>query len=205
MIVGTHALLEDPVNFWKLGVAIIDEQHRFGVQQRGRLRGKGRNPHVLIMTATPIPRTLALTVYGDLDISVMRDMPPGRRAILTAVKPESRRPEVYALVKEQLAVLEERARGFADLERALQDTLVTGQRMSEELKATARREAQLIVDEAQLRSEKVLDAARAEEARIRADMHSLKLLHRQLAESVKVAVERYLRLADADLGEAGTE
>jgi len=110
-----------------------------------------------------------------------------------------------ALLKEQLAVLEERARGFADLERALQDTLVTGQRMSEELKATARREAQLIVDEAQLRSEKVLDEARAEEARIRADMHSLKRLHRQLAESVKVAVERYLRLADADLGEAGTE
>jgi cell division initiation protein len=110
-----------------------------------------------------------------------------------------------ALLKEQLAILEERARGFADLERTLQDTLVTGQRMTEELKANARREAQLIVDEAQLRSEKLLDGARTEEARLRAEMQSLKRLHRQLAESVKVAAERYVRLADGDLGETATE
>jgi cell division initiation protein len=110
-----------------------------------------------------------------------------------------------ALLKEQLAILEERARGFADLERTLQDTLVTGQRMTEDLKANARREAQLIVDEAQLRSEKLLDEARIEEARLRAEMQALKRLHRQLAESVKVAAERYMRLADGDLGDTATE
>ena len=86
----------------RLGLAIIDEQHRFGVVQRATLRAKGLMPDVLVMTATPIPRTLALTVYGDLDVSVIRDMPPGRRAILTTVKPESRREDVYELVRTQL-------------------------------------------------------------------------------------------------------
>ena len=79
-IVGTHALVQGTVNFRSLGLAIIDEQHRFGVVQRATLRAKGLMPDVLVMTATPIPRTLALTVYGDLDVSVIRDMPPGRRA-----------------------------------------------------------------------------------------------------------------------------
>jgi ATP-dependent DNA helicase RecG len=102
LIVGTHALVQGTVNFRALGLAIIDEQHRFGVVQRATLRAKGLLPDVLVMTATPIPRTLALTVYGDLDISVMHDMPPGRRAILTGVKPESRRAEVYKLVKAEL-------------------------------------------------------------------------------------------------------
>jgi ATP-dependent DNA helicase RecG len=81
---------------------VIDEQHRFGVVQRASLRSKGLRPDVLVMTATPIPRTLALTVYGDLDVSVMRDMPPGRLAIATTVKPESRREEIYQVVKGQL-------------------------------------------------------------------------------------------------------
>jgi len=102
LIVGTHALVQGKVNFHSLGLAIIDEQHRFGVVQRATLRAKGLMPDVLVMTATPIPRTLALTVYGDLDVSVIRDMPPGRRAILTTVKPESRRDDVYALVRGQL-------------------------------------------------------------------------------------------------------
>ena len=102
LVVGTHALVQGTVNFHSLGLAVIDEQHRFGVVQRATLRSKGLHPDVLVMTATPIPRTLALTVYGDLDMSVMRDMPPGRRAILTTVRPESRRPDVYALVKDQL-------------------------------------------------------------------------------------------------------
>jgi ATP-dependent DNA helicase RecG len=102
LIVGTHALVQGTVHFRSLGLAVIDEQHRFGVVQRATLRGKGLLPDVLVMTATPIPRTLALTVYGDLDVSVMRDMPPGRRAIATAVKTESRRPEVYTLVRQQL-------------------------------------------------------------------------------------------------------
>ena len=79
-MVGTHALVQGTVNFHSLGLAVIDEQHRFGVMQRATLRAKGLHPDVLVMTATPIPRTLALTVYGDLDVSVMRDMPPGRRA-----------------------------------------------------------------------------------------------------------------------------
>ena len=76
--VGTHALIEDPVIFKDLQLAIIDEQHRFGVEQRATLRSKGDNPHLLVMTATPIPRSLALTIYGDLDPTVMDEMPPGR-------------------------------------------------------------------------------------------------------------------------------
>ena len=102
LVVGTHALVQGTVNFHSLGLAIIDEQHRFGVVQRATLRSKGLMPDVLVMTATPIPRTLALTVYGDLDVSVIRDMPPGRRAIQTVVRPESRRDDVYALVRAQL-------------------------------------------------------------------------------------------------------
>jgi cell division initiation protein len=110
-----------------------------------------------------------------------------------------------ALLKEQLAAHEERARSFAGLEKTLQDTLVTTQRMTEELRANARREAQLIVDEAQLGGEKLLDEARAEEAKIRAEVANLKRVHRQLAESVRSAIERYQRLADADLKDAGAE
>jgi ATP-dependent DNA helicase RecG len=102
LVVGTHALVQGTVNFRSLGLAIIDEQHRFGVVQRATLRSKGLMPDVLVMTATPIPRTLALTVYGDLDVSVIRDMPPGRRAIQTTVKPESRREDIYGMVRKQL-------------------------------------------------------------------------------------------------------
>jgi ATP-dependent DNA helicase RecG len=102
LVVGTHALVQDPVAFRELGLVIIDEQHRFGVMQRATLRAKGMHPDVLVMTATPIPRTLALTTYGDLDVSVMRDMPPGRQPIKTIAKPESRRDEVYGFVREQI-------------------------------------------------------------------------------------------------------
>src|SRR5207249_10592092 len=102
LVVGTHALVQGIVYFARLGLVVIDEQHRFGVLQRSILREKGLHPDVLVMTATPIPRTLALTVYGDLDVSVMRDRPPGRRAIATTVRPESRREEIYEIVKEQI-------------------------------------------------------------------------------------------------------
>jgi len=102
LAVGTHALVEDPVGFRELGLAIIDEQHRFGVMQRAALRAKGMHPDVLVMTATPIPRTLALTTYGDLDVSVMREMPPGRHPIKTIAKPESRRDEIYDFIRQQL-------------------------------------------------------------------------------------------------------
>jgi ATP-dependent DNA helicase RecG len=102
LVVGTHALVQGDVRFHQLGLVVIDEQHRFGVMQRATLRRKGLCPDVLVMTATPIPRTLALTVYGDLDVSVIRDTPPGRLPIKTAAKPESRREEVYEFVRGQL-------------------------------------------------------------------------------------------------------
>jgi ATP-dependent DNA helicase RecG len=98
LVIGTHALLQDDVTFHKLGLVVIDEQHRFGVVQRSTLRKKG-NPDVLVMTATPIPRTLALTTYGDLDVSVIRDGPAGRKPVKTTVRPESRRDEVWEFVR----------------------------------------------------------------------------------------------------------
>ena len=102
MVVGTHALVEEPVGFRELGLVVIDEQHRFGVLQRATLRAKGQHPDVLVMTATPIPRTLALTTYGDLDVSIMREMPPGRFPIKTVAKPESRREEIYDFIRKQV-------------------------------------------------------------------------------------------------------
>jgi ATP-dependent DNA helicase RecG len=99
--VGTHALLEDDVQFAKLGLAIVDEQHRFGVEQRMRLMAKG-NPDVLVMTATPIPRTLALTVYGDLDVSVIDELPPGRKPIITKSMLEESIELVWSFVAEQI-------------------------------------------------------------------------------------------------------
>ena len=102
LVVGTHALVQGDVVFNRLGLVVIDEQHRFGVLQRATLREKGWHPDVLVMTATPIPRTLALTLYGDLDTSVIRDLPPGRVPIKTVAKPESRRDDIYDLVRREL-------------------------------------------------------------------------------------------------------
>jgi ATP-dependent DNA helicase RecG len=102
LVVGTHALVEEKIKFHKLGLVVIDEQHRFGVAQRAALRAKGLRPDVLLMTATPIPRTLALTDYSELDVSKIPDLPPGRKPVRTWVKPESRRDEVYQLIREQL-------------------------------------------------------------------------------------------------------
>jgi len=103
LIVGTHALVQEHLAFHRLGFVVIDEQHRFGVAQRAALRAKGLRPDVLLMTATPIPRTLALTDYSELDVSKITDLPPGRTPVRTWVKPESRRDEVYALIREELA------------------------------------------------------------------------------------------------------
>ena len=100
LIVGTHALIQEAANFHDLGLAVVDEQHRFGVLQRDALRSKGRSPHLLVMTATPIPRTLALTVYGELDSSVIDELPPGRQRVRTQVVEPSQREEiVYARIR----------------------------------------------------------------------------------------------------------
>lgn len=102
IIVGTHAIIQDEIMFQKLGLAITDEQHRFGVKQRARLKEKGFNPDVLVMTATPIPRTLALTVYGDLDISVIDELPPGRQPVKTYWISHKMKDRVYNFIKEQV-------------------------------------------------------------------------------------------------------
>ena len=102
LVVGTHALLEDPIVFDDLQLAVIDEQHRFGVEQRALLRNKGKNPHLLVMTATPIPRSLALTVFGDLDLTVMDEMPPGRLPVDTFVLYPRERERAYTLINKQL-------------------------------------------------------------------------------------------------------
>jgi ATP-dependent DNA helicase RecG len=102
LLVGTHALLEDPVKFSKLGLVIVDEQHRFGVLQRKRLIEKGASPHVLVMTATPIPRTLALTLYGDLDISVIDELPPGRTPIETRWATELQLAGVWEFLRREI-------------------------------------------------------------------------------------------------------
>jgi ATP-dependent DNA helicase RecG len=101
-ITGTHALIEDPVEFSRLGLVIVDEQHRFGVLQRKRLMDKGSSPHVLVMTATPIPRTLALTVYGDLDVSVIDEMPPGRTPVQTRWNAEEQLPGVWEFLRREI-------------------------------------------------------------------------------------------------------
>ncbi len=100
--IGTHALLEEDVDWKNLGLAIVDEQHRFGVMQRLRLASKGVNPDVLVMTATPIPRTLALTIYGDLDVSIIDEMPPGRKPIVTRHVTGDHVESVYSFLKEQV-------------------------------------------------------------------------------------------------------
>jgi len=102
LVVGTQALIQAHVKFKALALAVIDEQHRFGVVQRGTLAAKGSNPDVLVMTATPIPRTLALTECGDMEVSVIRGLPPGRQPIRTLIKADSRRDEVYAMMREEI-------------------------------------------------------------------------------------------------------
>ena len=129
LLVGTHALLSDDVVFRSLGLSIIDEQHRFGVEQRSRLRrvdDAGRVPHLLVMTATPIPRTLSLTIFGDLDVSTIRERPPGRSATVTRVVPPSRSDDVYGYLADRVRAgeqgfvvvpaIEESDTGLADVE-----------------------------------------------------------------------------------------
>jgi ATP-dependent DNA helicase RecG len=102
IVFGTHALFEDKVQFFKLGLVIVDEQHRFGVRQRARLIAKGHHPDVLVMTATPIPRSLALTIYGDLDVSILDELPPGRKPVTTRIFSSKNEEVLHSLVKAQL-------------------------------------------------------------------------------------------------------
>lgn len=102
MVIGTHAIIQEEVKFDRLGLAVIDEQHRFGVMQRAQLRASGYNPDILVMTATPIPRSLAMTVYGDLDVSVIDELPPGRTPIKTVVCGEDQRPGVYRGIEREI-------------------------------------------------------------------------------------------------------
>jgi ATP-dependent DNA helicase RecG len=102
IVIGTHAVIQDKVEFFRLGLGIIDEQHRFGVMQRGVLKKKGKNPDILVMTATPIPRTLAMTVYGDLSLSVIDELPPGRSPIITRICRELQRKDVYRAIRDEV-------------------------------------------------------------------------------------------------------
>lgn len=102
IIIGTHAVIQPDVEFKRLGLVITDEQHRFGVRQRVKLKEKGRNPNVLVMTATPIPRTLSVVLYGDLDVSVIDELPPGRQKISTRSIGYEKRDNCYDFVEKQL-------------------------------------------------------------------------------------------------------
>lgn len=103
IVVGTHAVIQEGVNFHKLGLAVIDEQHRFGVKQRAGLLSKGDHPHMLVMSATPIPRSLAMTVYGDLDVSIIQGLPAGRKPIKTAIRSDKDRPKVFSFIADEIS------------------------------------------------------------------------------------------------------
>jgi ATP-dependent DNA helicase RecG len=135
LVVGTHALVEESVKFQRLGLIVIDEQHRFGVLQRATLRDKGLTPDVLVMTATPIPRTLALTSYGDLDVSTIRELPPGRQPIATTAKSESRREDVYRQVRKELEKGRQAYVIYPLVEESEKVDLRAATAMSEELQA----------------------------------------------------------------------
>ena len=143
IVIGTHAVIERPVQFKDLQFAVIDEQHRFGVEQRAELRSKGTNPHLLVMTATPIPRSLALTVYGDLDLSVMDEMPMGRQPINTHVLRPQERERAYTLIRGQIKEgrqtfiiypLIEESEKMEDLRAAVDDYEVLSKEIFPELK-----------------------------------------------------------------------
>jgi len=133
MIIGTHAVLTENVEFDKLGLAIVDEQHRFGVMQRLKLFEKGVHPDVLVMTATPIPRTLALTIYGDLDTSVIDEMPPGRVPIKTLHVPEGHVAKAWKLVREQLQEGRQAYVVYPVIEEAETVSMKAAQKMHEHL------------------------------------------------------------------------
>src|SRR3984885_15207610 len=133
IVCGTHALLEAGVEFKRLGLAIVDEQHRFGVEQRQKLMEKGEHPDVLVMTATPIPRTLALTIYGDLDVSVIDEMPPGRKPILTKQMDDARVEQVYSFLKKQIELGHQAYVVYPVIEESETQAMKAAQKMHEQL------------------------------------------------------------------------
>ena len=135
LIIGTHALLEEGVKFENLGLVVIDEQHKFGVGQRALLPAKGPNPDVLIMTATPIPRTLAITLYGDLDISVINEMPPGRLPVQTLHFDKKEKKMAYALVKKELEQANQAYIIYPVIEESYALDMAGAQKMYKQLKA----------------------------------------------------------------------
>lgn len=137
VVVGTHALIQEGVKFQRLGLAIVDEQHRFGVMQRAALKKMGTNPDMLLMTATPIPRTLALTIYGDLDVSAIDELPPGRKPISTRVFHEGEREKAYRAVKEQLDKGHQAYIVYPLVEESEKSDLKAATTMAEQLKRTA--------------------------------------------------------------------
>jgi len=134
IVVGTHALIQESTSFSDLALAVVDEQHRFGVVQRAALREKGSAPHILVMTATPIPRTLALTVYGDLDVSVLDEMPPGREKVVTAVRDEAARKRVYDFLKSEVVSGRQVFIVYPLVEESEKMELAAATKMYEELK-----------------------------------------------------------------------
>jgi len=136
VVVGTHALLEEDVGFARLGLAIVDEQHRFGVEQRQALMGKGTHPDILVMTATPIPRTLALTIYGDLDVSVIDELPPGRRPIVTKRAQESQVEQVYSFLKKQIDLGRQAYVVYPVIEESETQAMKAAQKMHDHLSRT---------------------------------------------------------------------
>ncbi|MEP7352917.1 MAG: ATP-dependent DNA helicase RecG [Acidobacteriota bacterium] len=138
IIVGTHALLEPDVQFAKLGLAVVDEQHRFGVEQRQKLLEKGpqMHPDVLVMTATPIPRTLALTIYGDLDVSVIDEMPPGRKAIVTKQIEQTKIEQAYSFLRKQIELGRQAYVVYPVIEESETQAMKAAKAMHEELSKT---------------------------------------------------------------------
>jgi len=135
VVVGTQALIQASVSFQRLGLIVIDEQHRFGVLQRGSLRGKGRYPHVLVMTATPIPRTLAMTLYGDLDVSIVDGLPPGKKPIHTRVLTEGQRSSAYRAIRQEVEQGRQAFIVYPLVEESEVLDLKDASRMAEHLKA----------------------------------------------------------------------
>jgi len=137
IVVGTHALIQEGIRFHRLGLAIVDEQHRFGVMQRAALKKMGTNPDMLLMTATPIPRTLALTIYGDLDVSAIDELPPGRKPVTTRVFHEGEREKAYRAVKEQLDKGHQAYIVYPLVEESEKSDLKAATTMAEQLSRTA--------------------------------------------------------------------